>query len=263
MNLTIRPATVGDIDAMHRVRVAVQENRLSRPDRISHQDYVDALTELGRGWVAESGGGVAGFAVGYRSGNIWALFVDPAHEGKGIARALHAEMLHWLRNLGLSKLDLTTAPGTRAETFYRKAGWVAGGLTESGERRFDYPLRPGALTASCHCGAVKLGLPHGPDWVIDCNCSLCRRISGRWAYYREGTVTVDAAPGSQQEYIWGDKSIRTMRCGHCGCVTHWEPLQAGVIGRWGVNTRNLEPQALEGVRTRRFDGADTWTYLDD
>lgn len=262
MTYRIRPATVADIDGMHTIRVAVRENRLSRPDRISRQDYIDSLTQLGAGWVAESDGAILGFAVGYRSGNIWALFVDPSHEGKGIARALHAEMLHWLRGLGLSNLFLTTGPGTRAEAFYKLAGWVAGGMTADGERRFDYPLRPGALTASCHCGTVKLQLPHGPDWVLECNCSLCRRVGGRWSYYREGTVTVDATPDSQEAYIWGDKSLRTLRCRHCGIVTHWEPLIEGV-GRWGINTRNLEPKELEGVRTRRFDGADTWTYFDD
>lgn len=258
MAASIRTATLADIEAMHRVRVAVKENRLSRPDRITAKDYEAALTTLGQGWVAEVDGVIAGFAVGYRSGNIWALFVDPAHEGKGIARQLHAEMLHWLRGLGLTNLFLGTAPGTRAEAFYKVAGWAPGEVVD-GERRFDYPLRPGALTASCHCGQVKLALPHGPDWTLECNCSICRRLGARWAYYREGTVKVE---GELDEYIWGDKCLRTMRCSHCGCVTHWEPLIAG-IGKWGINTRNLDLQSLQGIRNRQFDGADTWTYFED
>jgi GNAT superfamily N-acetyltransferase len=263
MSYSIRPASLDDIDGMHRIRVAVRENRLSRPDRISRQDYVDALTTLGAGWIAESEGAVLGFAVGYRSGNIWALFVDPDHEGKGIARALHAEMLVWLRALGLENLNLTTAPGTRAERFYKIAGWVAGGLTEHGERRFDYPLRHGAVEASCHCGSVKLQLAHRPDWILECNCSLCRRTGGLWAYYRLGTVTLQAQPGALEAYMWGDKSLRTMRCSHCGIVTHWEPVDAERVGKWGVNTRNLEPQVTQGIRVRRFDGADSWTYFED
>lgn len=263
MRFTIRPAVLADIAGMHRVRVAVRENRLSRPDRISEQDYVDALTTLGQGWVAERDGAIAGFAIGYRDGHIWALFVDPDHERQGIARALHVEMLEWLRGQGLSRLHLATGPGTRAEAFYRRAGWVAAGMSDSGESIFHYALRPGPLTASCHCGSVTLHLPHGPDWAIECNCSICRRIGGLWTYYREGAVRVEAAPGSQHAYIWGDKSIRTMRCAQCGCVTHWEPVEAGAIGRWGVNTRNFAPGVMDGVRIRHFDGADSWTYLDD
>jgi hypothetical protein len=30
----------------------------------------------------------------------------------------------------------------------------------------------------------------------------------------------------------------------------------------GVNARNLDPQELERVRVRHFDGAATWKYLD-
>jgi hypothetical protein len=30
----------------------------------------------------------------------------------------------------------------------------------------------------------------------------------------------------------------------------------------GVNARNFDPEVIAGVRVRRFDGADTWTYLD-
>jgi GNAT superfamily N-acetyltransferase len=263
MTFSVRLATLADIDAMHRVRVAVRENRLSRPDRISQQDYVDSLQSLGRGWVAEADGEVAGFAVGYRSGNIWALFVDPGHEGKGIARALHAEMLAWLRGLGLPNLFLTTGPGTRAEAFYKIAGWTDGGMTADGERRFDYPLRHAKVSASCHCGSVKLHLAHSPDWVLDCNCSLCRRTGALWSYYRLGTVTVDAAPGALSAYVWGDQSLRTMRCSHCGIVTHWEPMDPARVGKWGINTRNLDPAVMQGIRIRRFDGADSWTYFDD
>jgi hypothetical protein len=30
----------------------------------------------------------------------------------------------------------------------------------------------------------------------------------------------------------------------------------------GVNARNFEPPAVDGVRVRKFDGADTWAYVD-
>jgi hypothetical protein len=30
-----------------------------------------------------------------------------------------------------------------------------------------------------------------------------------------------------------------------------------------VNIRNFDPKDIGDVRIRRFDGADTWTYLDE
>ena len=122
---------------MHRVRLAVRENRLPDPGRVTPAHYVPAITELGCGWVAEGSGTVVGFAVGYRSGEVWALFVDPDHEGRGYGTALHSAMLSWLWAQGLQRLWLTTSPGTRAEAFYRSLGWRSCGMVESGELRFE------------------------------------------------------------------------------------------------------------------------------
>jgi hypothetical protein len=118
------------------------------------------------------------------------------------------------------------------------------------------------ISATCHCGAVRIDVPERPEVVTNCNCSICRRYGALWAYYKVGTVRVVGHPQNTVEYIWGDKTLRTVRCRNCGCVTHWEPLQPEPDGKLGVNARNFEPSELESVRIRRFDGADTWTYLD-
>lgn len=132
----MRQATVADIPGMHRVRLAVRENPLTTT-AVTEADYVPAIEETGRGWVIEQGGRIVAFAVGNKvDGNIWALFVDPEHEGRGYGRQLHDEMVRWLKAQGLKRLWLTTSRGTRAERFYRKAGWRTDGLTESGEQRF-------------------------------------------------------------------------------------------------------------------------------
>ena len=133
----LRRALPADIDAMHRVRTSVRENRLVSAV-ITASDYREHIQTLGRGWVVETDGEVVGFAIGNaRDGNIWALFVDPAHERRGFGRLLHDEMIKWLWGQGLTTLWLTTAPGTRAEAFYVKAGWKKTGLTEKGEARFE------------------------------------------------------------------------------------------------------------------------------
>lgn len=121
---------------MHVVRLAVRENRLSDPGRITASDYRSAISELGQGWVAEVSGTVVGFAVGYRTGNIWALFVHPDHEGCGYGKALHSAMVSSLWAQGLRKLWLTTTPATRADAFYRSLGWRPCGIVD-GEIRLE------------------------------------------------------------------------------------------------------------------------------
>lgn len=118
------------------------------------------------------------------------------------------------------------------------------------------------LHGSCHCGAVRLSLPYLPEQATRCNCSLCRRIAGTWAYYPVGSVKVEGHPEHTTDYIWGDKTLRNIRCRHCGSVTHWEPLGDTGGGKQGVNLNNFDPAVLDDVRVRRFDGAQTWTFLD-
>jgi hypothetical protein len=118
------------------------------------------------------------------------------------------------------------------------------------------------LTATCHCGAVRLDIPRRPRKLTDCNCSICRRYGTLWAYYRFRDVNVHAEPGSLMAYCWGDKQLRFMRCTTCGCITHWQPVELTENSRMGVNARNLEPGTIASVRVRRLDGASTWKYLD-
>ena len=136
MNVAIRSARPADIAEMHRIRCSVRENRLSDPARVTHAGYLPYV-EAGSAWVAESDRGIVGFAVVDRArSSVWALFVDPAMEGAGFGKALHDHLIAWAAAAGLETLTLSTAPGTRAERFYLRAGWQADGPTSDGERRF-------------------------------------------------------------------------------------------------------------------------------
>ena len=116
---------------------------------------------------------------------------------------------------------------------------------------------------SCHCGAVRLKLPSTPEVATDCNCSLCRRIGGPWVYFPVGTVEISSAPGATAAYVQGDRTMRTIHCTTCGCITHWEPVDPAAAGKQGVNLGNFDPALIAAVRVRRFDGADTWTFFDE
>ena len=111
------------------------------------------------------------------------------------------------------------------------------------------------LTATCHCGAVRVEVPGPPPSIADCNCSVCRRYGVLWAYYKQSEVRVLAEPSATDEYVWGRKVLRFVRCRVCGCVTHWERIVPVEGSKMGINARNFDPGALGPVPTVFLDGA--------
>jgi ribosomal protein S18 acetylase RimI-like enzyme len=131
--VTIRAATEADLSRIHAIRMGVTENVLSDPSKVSAAEvawYLEQAIFL----VSEAGGEVAGFAcANHQSGYVWALFVDPAHERRGHGRALLDALTARLTALGQRQSFLTTGAGTRAEGFYRAAGWRDMGRSLGGE----------------------------------------------------------------------------------------------------------------------------------
>ncbi len=79
------------------------------------------------------------------------------------------------------------------------------------------------------------------------------------AYYEPAQVRVS---GDTDFYMWGDKSIRFHRCKVCGNATHWSAVDE-TLPRMGVNARLMAPEILAAARVRKFDGADSWTFLEE
>ena len=149
--MNIRLAAVADIQAMHDIRLSVRENQLEDPGSVQPEDYRYRLEVSGRGWVAETDGRVVGFAIGEAStGSVWALFVDPAWEGRGVGRTLQTVMLEWLFAAGAETVCLSTTPGTRAERFYLASGWTAAGSEMNGEARYILLRRDWLKRAASH-----------------------------------------------------------------------------------------------------------------
>lgn len=118
------------------------------------------------------------------------------------------------------------------------------------------------IEASCHCGAVRLAVVRAPRVLLDCNCSICRRYGALWAYYKAGSVSLRYRRRDVETYVWGDRTIRYVRCRHCGCTMHHERKKRTPNSPIGVNARNFDPAVIAKARVRRFDGAKTWKYLD-
>jgi GNAT superfamily N-acetyltransferase len=120
-----RQAIRTDIPAMSRIRLSVTENTLSDPTRITEQMYEDYLERLGRGWVAVNDSEIVAFCYADKvNASIWALFVCPGHEGRGLGKSLLKRAADWLFETGYDRIHLTTTANTRADRFYAAQGWL-------------------------------------------------------------------------------------------------------------------------------------------
>lgn len=138
MSMTIRQAQAGDVQAIQKLRMSVRENVLVDPSLVTEDTTTRAITQEGRGWVAMETGRLLGFSIALRSPpRIWALFVDPDHEGRGLGQRLLQEAVDWLWSEGANVIRLSTDPDTRAERFYDQQGWRAVGTNDRGEAVFE------------------------------------------------------------------------------------------------------------------------------
>ena len=115
------------------------------------------------------------------------------------------------------------------------------------------------ITGRCHCGAVRFQVSR-PDWVISCNCSICRRSAALWAHCPPNMGRLLSGAGATAQHLWGDRLIGFHVCPTCGGTTHY----AGTDGRRvSFNLRLVDdPGVLDSIRVRHFDGADSWAFLD-
>jgi GNAT superfamily N-acetyltransferase len=138
----VRPATEADIPEMMALRLSVRENQLFDPSQVTAEDCRRYVTG-GHMCVWDEDGAILGISAGtVDTGWIWALFVRPGHEGRGIGRALFAAACDALIAAGFRTLRLSTDPDTRAARFYRAAGWREAGRTPEGELIFELSVPP-------------------------------------------------------------------------------------------------------------------------
>jgi len=136
--MTFREAKPEDIKQIQIVRNAVTENALSNPALVTDADCLEFITNRGKGWVCEINKQIVGFSIAdLKENNIWALFVHPNFDKRGIGRKLHDLMMNWYFEQTSRPVWLGTAPNTRAESFYRKAGWQEIGTHGKGEIKFE------------------------------------------------------------------------------------------------------------------------------
>lgn len=138
--IVVRAMTPADVARITAIRMAVKENVLSDPSKVTAEE-VEWYVAKGHSYVSEADGLVQGFAMANpQTGYVWALFVDPSREGRGHGRTLCEHICRKLAEAGHRQAFLTTGEGTRAERFYAAGGWRVTGSSLSGELVFVRPL---------------------------------------------------------------------------------------------------------------------------
>ena len=143
-DMQIHPATPEDVAAIFDVRCSVRENHMSREELAVLSITPKTVREMITGGdyivpVALIDGKIAGFAMARISeGYVFALFVRPEYEGKGLGRALMNEVESGLMEHGVTDARLHTGSekGIRAPGFYRHFGWIESGVMEDGQLKF-------------------------------------------------------------------------------------------------------------------------------
>ena len=110
------------------------------------------------------------------------------------------------------------------------------------------------VRGSCHCGEVRIELPHAPAWVADCNCSLCRRRGAIVASVPLSGIRILQGEAELRCYQFNTHTARHYFCGVCGIYTHHQrrsnPAEYGynLACLEGVNPFELwEVPVLDGV----------------
>ena len=118
------------------------------------------------------------------------------------------------------------------------------------------------LEGSCHCGAVGFRTDVQPKQLVDCNCSICRKLGVLWAHVPREGVEFLGSEDATLAYSHGKRELAFHSCRTCGCTTHWIGHSPD-LATMAVNCRLIDPAAMRAIPVRRFDGAETWTFLDE
>jgi ribosomal protein S18 acetylase RimI-like enzyme len=147
---TLRGAVARDAAALFHVRTHVRENAMSAADLaaigLTEASVAVLLAASPCAWVAQVADEVVGFSmIDVGEGALFAAFVLPGFEGRGIGRALiaNAETALFAR---FDRIWLETAADSRAADLYRRLGWCEVG-TAGVDIRME-KRRPAAYSAS-------------------------------------------------------------------------------------------------------------------
>ncbi|WP_374597084.1 GFA family protein [Sphingosinicella sp.] len=119
---------------------------------------------------------------------------------------------------------------------------------------------------SCLCGQIRIATEKQPDYIHECNCTLCSKSGARWAYYHPSEVSVEGATKTYSRQDKDDPAAEIHFCLTCGATTHFT-LTPGAVAKFGnsmmgVNMWLADEKHLAGVELRYPDGR-AWSGAGD
>lgn len=114
------------------------------------------------------------------------------------------------------------------------------------------------LKLSCLCGQIRVEVAKRPDFIHECNCTLCSKSGAQWAYFHPSEVSVQGAAEGYCREDKEDPGALLQFCAKCGVTTHFI-LTAGAVAKhgnslMGVNMRLADEGDLAGIELRYPDG---------
>ncbi len=114
------------------------------------------------------------------------------------------------------------------------------------------------LNLSCLCGAIRVATSKRPDFVHECNCTLCSKTGARWGYFHPSEVTVQGATHGYSRTDKVEPGADVRFCPTCGSTTHFALTEA-IVAKFGnslmgVNMRLADEEDLAGIELRFPDG---------
>lgn len=114
------------------------------------------------------------------------------------------------------------------------------------------------LTLACLCGQVRIELRKRPDFINECNCTLCSKSGARWAYFDPSDVRVEGPTAGYRREDKEDPAAEIRFCANCGSTTHFILTESAVSrfgnSMMGVNMWLAEERDIAGIELRYPDG---------
>ena len=115
------------------------------------------------------------------------------------------------------------------------------------------------LKLSCLCGQINIEIAKKPEYINECNCTLCSKSGARWGYFHPSEVDVEGVTLAYSRDDKADPSAQIHFCRKCGATTHFV-LTESAISRFGknslmgVNMWLANEGDLAGIELRYPDG---------
>ncbi len=105
---------------------------------------------------------------------------------------------------------------------------------------------------SCHCKAIAFELEADLTYLVDCNCSVCRRKGALWHGATDAQLTITQGEDALSAYQFLTKTATHYFCKTCGVHPFVRPRLNPKA--WAVNIRCIDEVDLASLPVIPFDG---------